>query len=47
MKVPLLKLKEQFAALRDEIIDAIVPILDNQRGVNGPEIGQFEQLIAD
>ena len=46
MNVPLLDLREQFATVRDEIIDAIVPILDSQQCINGPAVGELECAVA-
>ena len=46
MNVPLLDLKQQFATVRDEIIDVIVPILDSQACINGPAVAELESAIA-
>ena len=47
MDVPGLDLKQQFAAIREDVIAAILPVLDAQRCVNGPEIAELEGKIAD
>ena len=47
MDVPGLDLKQQFAAIREDVIAAILPVLDAQRCVNGPEIAELEAQIAD
>ncbi|HDZ21316.1 MAG TPA: DegT/DnrJ/EryC1/StrS family aminotransferase [Phycisphaerae bacterium] len=47
MKVALLDLKAQFATIRDQVVQAILPILDSQQSVNGPAIKQLEELVAD
>lgn len=46
VSVPLLDLKAQYAALRDEIRPAIDRVLESQQCINGPEIGQLEQDVA-
>jgi dTDP-4-amino-4,6-dideoxygalactose transaminase len=46
VSVPLLDLKAQYAALRDEIRPAIDRVLDSQQCINGPEVVHFERDIA-
>lgn len=46
VSVPLLDLKAQYAALRDEIRPAIDRVLESQQCINGPEVGQLEQDVA-
>jgi dTDP-4-amino-4,6-dideoxygalactose transaminase len=47
MNVPMLDLKEQFAAIRDEVLEAIIPILDAQQCVNGPAVVELESAVAE
>ena len=44
--VPLLDLKAQYAALRDEIRPAVDRVLESQLCINGPEVAQMEREIA-
>lgn len=44
--VPLLDLKAQYAALRDEIRPAVDRVLESQQCINGPEVGQLEKDVA-
>jgi dTDP-4-amino-4,6-dideoxygalactose transaminase len=46
VSVPLLDLKAQYAALRDEIRPAVDRVLESQQCINGPEVGQLEKDIA-
>lgn len=46
MQVPLLDLRLQYAGVRDEILAAIVPILDQQQLILGPAVEQFEKDLA-
>ncbi len=46
MKVPLLDLKPQYAALRNEILPAIEAVLDSQQLIGGPAVGQLEAAVA-
>ena len=46
VSVPLLDLKAQYAALRDEIRPAVDRVLDGQQCINGPEVAQLEKDIA-
>lgn len=47
MKVPLLDLKAQYATLKDEMVPAIVDVLDTQYFIGGPVVAQLEKLIAE
>ena len=47
MKVPLLDLKAQFATIREEIMPAIQAVMESQYFINGPEVKELEQLVAD
>ncbi|HKB03284.1 MAG TPA: DegT/DnrJ/EryC1/StrS family aminotransferase [Gemmataceae bacterium] len=44
--VPLLDLKAQYAALRDEIRPAVDRVLESQQCINGPEVVQLEKEVA-
>ena len=44
--VPLLDLKAQYAALRDEIRPAVDRVLESQQCINGPEVAQLEKDMA-
>jgi dTDP-4-amino-4,6-dideoxygalactose transaminase len=44
--VPLLDLKAQYAALRDEIRTAVDRVLESQQCINGPEVMQLEKEVA-
>jgi dTDP-4-amino-4,6-dideoxygalactose transaminase len=46
MKVPLLDLRPQWAALRDEIVPALERVFEHQLFVNGPEIEALEKVVA-
>ena len=47
MKVPLLDLKPQYAALRDDIGEAIAEVLTSQYFILGPKVAAFENRIAE
>jgi len=44
--IPLLDLKAQFSGLRDEILPAIIEVLESGRYVLGPEVERFEEEFA-
>jgi dTDP-4-amino-4,6-dideoxygalactose transaminase len=46
VSVPLLDLKAQYSALRDELRPAIDRVLDSQQCINGPEVAQLERDVA-
>jgi len=46
MKVPLLDLKLQFAAIENEIRAAIDQVLRTQRFILGPVVSEFEKEVA-
>ncbi|NLX19241.1 MAG: DegT/DnrJ/EryC1/StrS family aminotransferase [Desulfobulbus sp.] len=46
MKVPLLDLRPQLAALRPEILEAVTRIIDSTGYILGPEVIDFEKKIA-
>ena len=45
--IPFIDLKAQQARLRHKIDDAIARVLDHGQYILGPEVGQFEQELAD
>jgi dTDP-4-amino-4,6-dideoxygalactose transaminase len=46
MRIPLLDLKPQHNALRNELLDAIGRVIDSQQFVLGPEVQRFEDDVA-
>jgi len=46
MKVPLLDLKTQYAAIREEILAAAVEVLDSQSCIGGPKVSELEEKVA-
>ncbi|MGM0384149.1 MAG: DegT/DnrJ/EryC1/StrS family aminotransferase [Thermodesulfobacteriota bacterium] len=46
MKVPLLDLKAQYQAMKDEITEALEGVLDEQYFILGPKVADFEEKIA-
>src|SRR5262249_20164710 len=46
MKVPLLDLQSQYAAIRDEVRAALDRVCDSQHFILGPEVSAFEQEVA-
>ncbi len=46
MQVPLLDLKQQYAALAHEILPAVEQVLASQLLINGPAVGDFEKAVA-
>jgi len=47
MKVPLLDLKPQYLALKDEIDAAMARVVDSQYFINGPDVAGLEKDIND
>lgn len=47
LQVPAFDLKDQFAALKPELMAAVERVLDAQACVNGPDIAELETRIAD
>ena len=45
--VPLLDLKAQFETIRDEATEAITSVVESQRFINGPAVGELERAVAD
>ncbi len=46
MAVPLLDLKAQHATIRDQVLDAMMPIIDGQTFILGEPVERFEQEVA-
>ncbi|NNM87736.1 MAG: DegT/DnrJ/EryC1/StrS family aminotransferase [Phycisphaerae bacterium] len=46
MKVPLLDLKSQYAALRGEILPALEAVLESQQLIGGPAVARLEAAVA-
>ncbi|MCI0498998.1 MAG: DegT/DnrJ/EryC1/StrS family aminotransferase [Planctomycetales bacterium] len=46
MQVPLLDLKAQYAAIRDEVLAKINEVLDSQRCIGGPMVEELERAVA-
>jgi dTDP-4-amino-4,6-dideoxygalactose transaminase len=46
MKVPLLDLKVQYAAIKDEVLRAIGEVLDSQVCILGPRVAELERQVA-
>src|ERR1700744_1152982 len=46
MKVPLLDLKVQYAAIKDEVLRAISEVLDSQVCILGPKVAELERQVA-
>lgn len=46
MQVPLLDLKAQYAAIKDEILAAVGEVLETQRCIGGPKVEELESQIA-
>jgi dTDP-4-amino-4,6-dideoxygalactose transaminase len=47
MKVPLLDLRQQYAALRPDMDAAVARVIESQYFILGPEVAAFEQEIAE
>ena len=45
--IPFLSLKEQTAALRDQVLAALGDVVDSQGFANGPAVGKFEQELEE
>jgi dTDP-4-amino-4,6-dideoxygalactose transaminase len=46
MRVPLLDLKPQYAAIRDEVREALERVIESQQFILGPEVDQAERELA-
>ena len=47
MQVPILDLKAQYATIKDEVIQAIADVCENQMLCLGPAVAEFEEKIAN
>jgi len=47
MQIPLLDLKPQMTALRDEIVRAVTDVIDSTQYILGPVVNDFEKKAAD
>jgi len=46
MQVPLLDLKAQYATIKDEVLAAVLEVLESQRCIGGPKVAELEEKIA-
>ena len=46
MNVPLLDLKAQYSAIRDEVTKAITEVMESQHFILGPKVEECERAIA-
>lgn len=46
MSVPLLDLKAQYAAIKDEVCLAVRQVLESQRCIGGPKVAELEEQVA-
>lgn len=47
MIVPLLNLKAQYEAIKDEIDAAVAEVFVSQQFINGPQVGELEKAVAE
>jgi len=47
MNVPLLDLKGQYSAIRDEVREALDRVIESQHFILGPEVEAFEREVAE
>ncbi|ACU91331.1 DegT/DnrJ/EryC1/StrS family aminotransferase [Desulfomicrobium baculatum] len=47
MKVPLLNLKVQYEAIKDEIDQAVAEVFVSQQFINGPQVVELEKAVAE
>jgi len=47
MQVPLLNLKAQYEAIKDEIDQAVAGVFASQQFINGPQVAELEKAVAD
>ncbi len=47
MSVPLLDLKAQYASIEAELLAAVGQVMESQRFINGPQVGELEQAVAE
>jgi dTDP-4-amino-4,6-dideoxygalactose transaminase len=46
MPVPLLDLRAQHATIRDDVVDALMRVVEDQAFILGPPVGQLEEAVA-
>jgi dTDP-4-amino-4,6-dideoxygalactose transaminase len=46
LTVPLLDLRLQYAAIRDDVLAAVTRVCDSQQFILGPEVARFEEAVA-
>jgi dTDP-4-amino-4,6-dideoxygalactose transaminase len=44
--VPMIDLKKQFAAIKDEVLDVVTEILESAHYILGPKVSEFERKVA-
>src|SRR5213079_776839 len=47
MPIPLLDLRAQHAAIRDEVVSALMAVVDSQLFILGPAVEKLEQQVAE
>ncbi len=47
MTIPLLDLKAQFEGIRDEIMPAVVAVIESQRFIMGEQVARLEEAVAE
>ncbi len=47
MQVPMLDLKAQYATIRDEIVPAVMEVMESQYFILGPKVAELEGAVAD
>ena len=47
MPIPLLDLRAQYAAIRDEVVSALMGVVDSQLFILGPAVEKLEQQVAE
>lgn len=47
MQVPLLNLKAQYEAIKDEIDQAVAEVFASQQFINGPQVAELEKAVAE
>jgi len=47
MKVPLLDLKAQYETIKEEIMPNVTAVFDSQLFINGPQVREFEEAVAE
>ena len=47
MPVPLLDLRAQLATIRDDVVGAMMQVVEDQAFILGPPVAQLEQAIAE